>query len=216
MKLKLLMTAVAAVASFAGAARADDAFTPKAKGMWILNVRISDALPVANSSINTKAGAATGLKVQATDSIMPTLGVSYFLTDNIALEVIAGTTLHTVKAVGTGVNVAVHDTWLLPPTLTAQYHFNPKGKYSPYVGAGAGYMLFYNGADKNGYSVHLSDGFGPVVQGGLDVALSGRWSANLDVKKVFFQPNANINGGALSSKVNLDPVVVSVGGGYRF
>ena len=48
------------------------------------------------------------------DAIMPTIGLTYFLTDNIAVEVIAGTTQHTVKAVGGTTNVEVHKTWVLP------------------------------------------------------------------------------------------------------
>lgn len=215
MKLKLILTAAAALAAVAGAARAED-FTPKAKGVWMLNLRVSGALPTANSAIDTRAGAATGLKVNVTDSVMPTLGLSYFVTDSIAVEAIAGATKHTVKAQGTGVDVAVKDTWLLPPTVTVQYHIHPKDRLSGYLGAGAGYMVFFSGKDRNGYNVHLTDGFGPVVQGGLDLALTGRWSANLDVKKVFFRPTANINGGALTSKVFLDPLIVSVGAGYKF
>ncbi|MBN8930529.1 MAG: OmpW family protein, partial [Rhizobium pusense] len=35
-------------------------------------------------------------------------------------------------------------TWVLPPTLTAQYHFNPKGAVRPYVGAGINYTIFWN------------------------------------------------------------------------
>jgi outer membrane protein len=48
------------------------------------------------------------------------------------------------------------------------------------------------------------------------VALQGNWSLNADVKKVWFETDAKINGGALKSKVKLDPVVASVGFGYKF
>ena len=60
------------------------------------------------------------------------------------------------------------------------------------------------------------DGFGYALQAGVDVALEGPWSANLDVKKVFVETDASINGGALKSKVKLDPWVVSAGFGYKF
>ncbi len=46
---------------------------------------------------------------------MPTIGLSYFVTDKIAVEVIAGTTRHTVKAVGAGTDVEVHKTWCCRP-----------------------------------------------------------------------------------------------------
>ncbi|MBP8248059.1 MAG: OmpW family protein, partial [Phenylobacterium sp.] len=97
-----------------------------------------------------------------------------------------------------------------------QYHFAPAAKVSPYVGAGVNYMLFHSGKDQNGFTVKLDDGFGYALQAGVDVAVKGPWSANLDVKKVFFETDAKINGGALKSKVKLDPWVLSVGFGYKF
>ena len=77
-------------------------------------------------------------------------------------------------------------------------------------------MLFFNGEDRNGFEVELDDGFGYALQAGADVAISGPWTANFDVKKVWFNTDASINGGALKSDVNLDPWVVSIGIGRKF
>jgi len=42
-------------------------------------------------------------------------------------------------------DVDLGSVWLLPPTLTLQYHFMPEGQISPYVGgAGLHMTLFYN------------------------------------------------------------------------
>jgi outer membrane protein len=200
----------------ASTAQAQEAFVPKAKGTWMLNVRATDVSPDAGDAIVTAGGAATGLKAEVNDDVMPTIGLSYFVTDKIAVEVIAGTTQHTVRAVGAGTDVEVHKTWVLPPVLSVQYHPYPAARFSPYVGAGLNYMLFYGGKDKNGFKVKLDDGFGYALQAGADVALTGRYSLNVDVKKVWFETDAHINDGALKSKVNLDPWVVSAGVGYRF
>ena len=217
MKLHFLMAAaVAALTAAAGAAQAADDFQPEVAGQWMLNVRVTDVDPVAGSSINTGAGVATGLKANVNSDVVPTIGVSYFFTNNIAVEVIAGTSYHTIKAEGPGTDVAVHNTWVLPPVVTLQYHFLPAGRISPYVGAGVNYMIFYGGQNKNGYAVDLPDGFGGALQAGVDFPLQGRWSANLDVKKVFFTTDASINGGAYKSSVNLDPLVISAGIGYKF
>ena len=200
----------------ASAAHAQEAFVPKAKGTLMLNVRATDVSPDAGDPIVTSAGAATGLKADVKDDVMPTIGLTYFLTDKVAVEVIAGTTQHTVKAVGPGTDVVVHKTWVLPPVVSVQYHPYPAAKFSPYVGAGLNYMLFYSGKDKNGFKVKLDDGFGYALQAGADIALTGRYSLNVDVKKVWFETDASINGGALKSKVNLDPWVLSAGVGYKF
>ncbi|MBO9708377.1 MAG: outer membrane beta-barrel protein [Caulobacter sp.] len=200
----------------ASAAQAQDAFVPKAKGTWMLNVRATDVSPDAGDPILTAAGADTGLKAKVGDDVMPTLGLSYFVTDKVAVEVIAGTTKHTVRAVGPGTDVEVHKTWVLPPVVSVQYHPFPAARFSPYVGGGLNYMVFYGGKDRNGFKVKLDDGFGYALQAGADVALTGRYSLNVDVKKVWFETDARINDGALKSKVKLDPWVLSAGVGYRF
>lgn len=210
------LAAAAAGLLAASAAHAQDAVVPKAKGTWMLNVRATDVSPDGGDPILTAAGADTGLKAKAGDDIMPTLGLSYFVTDKVAVEVIAGTTRHTVRAVGPGTDVKVHQTWVLPPVVSVQYHPFPAARFSPYVGAGLNYMVFYGGKDRNGFKVKLDDGFGYALQAGADVALTGRYSLNVDVKKVWFETDARINDGALKSKVSLDPWVVSAGVGYRF
>ncbi|MFT3997760.1 MAG: OmpW family outer membrane protein [Asticcacaulis sp.] len=191
-------------------------FKPKAKGQFIVAARVTSVAPDEKGDIKTSAGVDSGLDVKVNDDTIPSLGFTYFLTDHIAVEAILGTSKHEVKAVGPGTDVKVHSTWVLPPVVTAQYHFNPKGRVSPYVGAGVNAMIFYNDKDYNGFKVKLDDGLGYAVQAGVDVALKGNWSINADVKKVWFSTDAKINGGALKSEVDLDPVVASVGLAYRF
>ena len=77
-------------------------------------------------------------------------------------------------------------------------------------------MLFYSGDDKNGFTVDIDNGVGWALQAGADYAIQGPWTLNVDVKKVFFNTDASINGGALRSDVTIDPWVVSVGIGRRF
>ncbi len=49
-----------------------------------------------------------------------------------------------------------------------------------------------------------------------NVPRKGRWALDADVKKVFYKTDATINGGALTSKVTINPVVASIGLAYRF
>lgn len=90
-----------------------------------------------------------------------------------------------------------------------------QGRISSYVGAGVNAMLFYSGKGKNGL-VDLDDGFGYALQAGADVGIQGPWSLNVDVKKVWFETDAKINNGALTSSVNLDPWVGSLGVSRKF
>lgn len=210
-----VMTLATGAASGAMAQTAND-WQVARKGDWIVTGRLTDVSSSADDSIFTAAAVDTGLDVDVGHDVMPTLGFTYFLTDNISVEAILGTTQHQIRAQGGATDVAVHETWVLPPVVTLQYRPMPEARVSPYVGAGINYMLFYSGEDKNGFTVDLEDGFGYALQAGADIALTGPWTLNVDVKKVWFETEATINGGALTSDVSLDPWVVSVGFGRKF
>ena len=210
-----VMTLATGAATGASAQTAND-WQVARKGDWIVTGRITDVSSGADDSIFTSAGVDTGLNVDVGNSTMPTLGFTYFLTDNISVEAILGATQHEIRAQGGATDVAVHETWVLPPVVTLQYRPAPEARVSPYVGAGINYMLFFDGKDQNGFTVDLEDGFGYALQAGADVALTGPWTLNVDVKKVWFDTEATVNGGALTSDVNLDPLVVSVGIGRKF
>lgn len=218
----LLATALAATAA-AGAAHAQSAGAQSAEawrapqaGDWLINGRITQVAPTTDDGIFTAAGAASGLAVDVSSDVMPTLGFTYFFTDTIAVEAILGATQHEIRAQGGTTDVAVHETWVLPPVVTVQYRPQMEGRVSPYVGAGVNGMIFFDGEDRNGFTVDLDNGLGLALQAGADIGLKGPWSLNVDVKKVWFNTEATINGGTLTSDVDLDPWVVSVGIGRRF
>ena len=210
-----VMTLATGAATGASAQTAND-WQVARKGDWIVTGRITDVSSGADDSIFTSGGVDTGLNVDVGNSTMPTLGFTYFLTDKISVEAILGATQHEIRAQGGATDVAVHETWVLPPVVTLQYRPAPEARVSPYVGAGINYMLFFDGKDQNGFTVDLEDGFGYALQAGADIAVTGPWTLNVDVKKVWFDTEATINGGALTSDVNLDPLVVSVGIGRKF
>jgi len=218
MKTKtLILTALAAAACAAPAlAQSDDAWRAPRAGEWLISARVSNVSSGADDAILTAAGADSGLDVDVGDSTMPTLGFTYFLTDHSAVEAILGTTRHEIRAQGGATDVAVHETWVLPPVVTLQYRPLTERRYSPYVGAGVNYMVFYDGEDLNGFTVDLDDGFGLALQAGADIGLQGPWSLNVDVKKIWFDTDADINSGALTSDVSLDPWVISLGVSRRF
>ncbi|MBO6770168.1 membrane protein [Thalassospira profundimaris] len=148
------------------------------------------------------------------NDVVPEVDFSYFLTNNLALELIAATTKHDLD--WQNPNLDAGSVRLLPPTLTLQYHFMPESRWSPYVGAGINYTFFYDSKPGQFNSVKYDDGFGYAFQAGFDYAISGPWSVNFDVKKIFLDTDVSINNGANTSKAHLDPWVFGVGVGYRF
>ncbi len=196
-------------------AAAQSADGGKSAGSIMVRARVIDVMP-QNS---TSSISAIGGSVKTTDMVTPEVDFSYFFTENIAVELIAATSRHSITGSRTALgNVPVGSTWVLPPALTAQYHFNPKGQFSPYLGAGVNYTLFYGTSAAGGTVNKLSmqSNFGAVLQAGLDINLEGRWYANVDVKQIFLDTKAKLNGGAIVAKTALNPTVVGLGVGYRF
>ncbi len=185
-------------------------------GDWLIRARAIGVIPQESSTIDV-AGTLGG-EAKVDNSVMPELDFTYFFTQNIAAELILATTRHDVKAIGSaaGASVDVGDAWVLPPTLTLQYHFTQFTGFKPYVGAGINYTIFYGEDAGSLSSVDYDNSFGAALQAGVDVPLSGNWYANLDVKKVFIDTTAKFNGGTVRADVNIDPWIVGVGIGYKF
>lgn len=80
-------------------------------------------------------------KLEVESNTIPEIDISYYFTKNIAAELILALgTRHNVAVSGTGgllTQRGLGSVNLLPPTLTAQWHFNPDEMFDPYVGAGA-------------------------------------------------------------------------------
>lgn len=110
--------------------------------------------------------------------------------------------------------------WILPPTLTLQYHFAPDNKFSPYVGAGINYSMFYGEDDDSGFQgLDVHGGFGYALQAGADYWINDRWGINLDIKYINLEVDvdSSLNGTALrADNVDLDPVIIGAGVSYRF
>lgn len=158
----------------------------------------------------------TGLDTDVDHAVTPELDVTYFVTDKIALELIAATSEHTVSAG----NINVGDAWIVPPTLTLQYHFTPDKKFSPYVGAGVNYSFFVGEDADTGFSdLDVDGGFGYGVQAGFDYWLDENWGLNVDAKYIDLDVDVDVNmgGTALSANdVDLDPFIIGAGVSYRF
>ena len=180
-----------------------------------MRLRGIGVLPDADATVKV-TGTPVGGQTHVTNSFVPELDVSYFLTNNIALELIAATTQHRVTNSAAGTLGTV---WLLPPTLTAQYHFDPEGPLRPYVGAGINYTFFYSpnapGALK---PIHYQDQFGFALQAGVDIPFGeSGYFFNIDVKKLFLSTKVRATpANAVAADADLNPWIIGTGVGIRF
>ena len=210
-KLKSLLLATAAILSVASSsiASAEDFDGIWDKDRFQIRGRVIGILADGDGIVN-----GTALKTDVDNAVVPEVDFTYFFTKNIAAELIAATAKHTVKA---GTNT-LGDTWILPPTLTVQYHFQADAKFSPYVGAGINYSMFYGEDEKAPFTkLDVDGGIGWAAQAGFDYWLNDHWGLNADVKYIDLNVDARVNRGALSADdVQLDPWIVGVGASYRF
>ncbi|MGZ8256724.1 MAG: OmpW/AlkL family protein [Gallionella sp.] len=190
----MTMTVIAATLC-AGAAQA-------AAGDYLVRGRVISVQP--SSSSTPVAG------VSVANQTTLEVDVTRFLTDNIALELIAATTKHDVSLN----NSKLGTVGVLPPTLTAQYHFMPSATIRPYVGAGLNYTRFYSVNLPTGLDVGKSS-FGGALQAGVDFQVNKDFFINLDVKKIFMKTDVTSNG-AYATTLTIDPVVIGLGVGMKF
>ena len=237
MKKTLLVLALAA--AFAPALAQAEA------GDWVVRIRATNVNPSESSSLGKDTikaygqptadllyGAnSAGAELRVDSNTIPELDVSYYFTKNIAAELILA--LGTRHDVSTSSNGAALDTTklgsvnLLPPTLTAQWHFMPDQTFDPYVGAGLTYVRMMDNS-LTARSTALGNqpiridhnSWGPAIQAGFDVNLTDKWLINFDVKKVWFDTDVklNVNGSGWKKidSLDIDPLVVSIGIGKKF
>lgn len=211
--------AAMAMAALSGTANA-------AAGDTLVRVRAIMVSPTEKSGPILPAFPANGVKVN--DAFAPEVDITKMITDNIGVELIAATTKHSASG-KSGTPAAVGklaSTWVLPPTLTVQYHLAPTAKIRPYVGVGANLTLFYSENASKGLEtafgktkVQMKTSAGWAAQAGIDIDLNEKMFLNLDVKYIDIDTRAKLSttaAGVQTVKISLDPIVVGVGVGFRF
>ena len=199
------------------------------KGEWLARLRVINVNPNDDSSaVSTLAGSS----VSVDDDTVPELDFSYFLTDNLALELILANSTHRVSGEGSIAALGeIVETEVLPPTLTLQYHFDAGDTVMPYVGGGVNFTLLYdeeataslNNALGGPTDVDTDTSFGLAAQVGSDFRINDRWFANVDVKYVQLETTADLTtadgtqgGTRRTVDIDINPVIFGVGVGIRF
>lgn len=205
-RLAACCAAVLALTMISTVAVADDS--------WLMRIRGINMNPDVSSTVNVIGGAA-----DIDSDTVPELDITYFFTDNIAAELILATTRHRVDVSGSTLgNVDLGKVSLLPPTLTAQWHFIPDGTFRPYVGAGLNYTIFYDESAPRGTvnSINYRNNIGYALQAGMDFGIDDHWGINADIKKIFLNTDLVLNGGGITADVDIDPWVFGLGVAYRY
>ena len=159
--------------------------------------------------LDSANGDTTGLGLGINNKWIPEVDISYFLNKNVALELVLTVPQKHTLSSSTGVMGTLKH---LPPTLMVQYHFDA-GNYKPYVGAGINYTRF-SSVNIGGATLD-KDSWGPALQVGVDIPLSGNMYFNVDLKKVLIRTDV-FSGTTNLGTFKVDPLLAAVGLGWRF
>jgi outer membrane protein len=200
MNIRLAKVTILIAVGFARSALAQDA------GDWLVRGGFHSIEPKSHNHALIDVQHATGF----------TFEVTYMFSPNWSVELLGGLPfLHEISLAGAG---AVAETDLLPPTLSAQYHFNPNGRVRPYIGAGLNYTLFSDertwGA-LQGTKLDLASSFGPAAQIGVDIDVIPGWFLNIDARWFDIDSDAKLNG-MDAGTIEIDPYAFGLTLGHRF
>jgi outer membrane protein len=184
----------------------------KKAGDFMVRLRGIAIVPEDSAKIDVIGG-----DTDISNEYVPEIDFSYFLTDNLALELIAATARHEVEAKNTAIgDLDLGKVSHLPPTLLLQWHVAPDSFISPYFGAGINYTIFYNADEGDDIDeIEYDNSLGWALQAGTDINLSGNWWLNFDVKYIHITTDVEINN-AIDADVDVNPWIFGVGLGYKF
>jgi outer membrane protein len=171
----------------------------------------------------------SGSEVGVDSAFGPEIDFTWKMTPHWGLELIIGGAEHEFTAEGGALDgIDLGRAWVIPPTLTLQYHFVPNKKARPYVGIGFNATTF----QKYRYSqdlkdlgideLVLKDSVGYAAQLGIDIDVSENWFLNIDAKYIRMSTEVKIRQAAVPNDVlqilslDIDPFVIGFGFGSRF
>lgn len=204
--------AVTALASFVATTTAVAADSSKYK----VRVGVTNIDPKSNNG--SLAGGAIPIDVD--DDTMLTFNAVYMINENIGVELLAALPFEHDIAVAGG--PVIGSTKHLPPTLSGQYYFANESAFTPYVGLGLNYTIFFNDKLNDvGYAavgtndLKLDNSLGIAYQAGIDYDINEKWLLNLDFRKIDIDTDVKIAGSDVG-EVKIDPTLISLNIGYKF
>lgn len=180
-------------------------------GQWQVKVGGSAVAPTQDTQI-----AGGTLTVEADNEIAFTPSVEYFFNDNISAELLLATPINHDVTVNGGQAVNIKH---LPPTITAKYNFKNSTGFTPYIGVGATAFVAWDEETSGplaGTDVKVKEDFGYAAQIGFNFQPSPtqNWGVYADVR--YADLNPKVETVVENFKLDIDPIVYTLGYSYKF
>lgn len=152
------------------------------------------------------------------------IGLAWFVSGRVAFEVkVAGLASElTIRRTGSDF-ITVGElgyAQIYPVTALVQWHPIDGGSFRPYLGIGAAHVILRNIEKSAGgvTGVEFDDPTGLVVNAGLRIPFSSRWSVSADARYVPVETHdrTRFTGTTSTAEVGVRPLIVAVGLAYRW
>lgn len=162
----------------------------------------------------------SGVRLDSDVTLAGTLG--WFVTDVVALEISSSLPYspdlegnQRLKDLGIG---NIGDVNYVPTYLTMNFFIEDPSAVTPYLGAGVAFNKFYDeNARLSGLDVNLDSTFDPTVLAGVELDFGTPVLVNFDVRYTLLDTDAKFSGAIDETvEMEIDPVVFTLGVGYRF
>ena len=181
-------------------------------GQWQVKVGGSAIAPTQDTTVAALGNA----KIEADSELAFTPSVEYFFNDNISAELLLATPIsHDILINGAEAVKIKH----LPPTLTAKYNFKNSTGFTPYIGVGATAFIVWDEETSgvlSGTKVKVKDDYGYAAQLGFNYqpADAKNWGVFVDVR--YADLNPKVETVVENFKLDIDPVIYTLGYSYKF
>lgn len=151
--------------------------------------------------------------------------VSFYLSSRFSTELGASRTSSRVLLTAENPEVTPFEPGsleIIPVSGTLQFHFSPKSRIDPYLGAGAAYVFFQDieGGDLDGFDrIEFDDKVGFVANAGVNVWLFSQVGLSLDAKYIPLKSDLTTvfsSGAPESVDLEIDPLILAAGVTVRF
>jgi len=180
---------------------------------WVNAGTSSDELGDTGSTLDLQSG--LGVEFDAT----------LMFSDQFGVELSVGASAHRLQVSGGDLGtIDAGRLWLVPLTAIAQYHHPVYGPWDPYVGLGLTWAApFYkeseDASDAGIEEMEFEGGPAIAAQIGVNYQMDNRWYANVDLRYSGTSVDAQVRTDQEdlpTVKLDIKPLVVSLGFGYKF